>query len=171
MAPRKTERKNVQQTTVTRVAQLSFWLTYWEYECCGPCRAVGDEVSVDLSSREGELWEFRHGSGEDLGPTEAVRGRIEAIYWHPLEYERVGEREWRVVGRGSAVPIDHTEHSPTRVEQRRAAEERAQLDQFRRSRLGRAGRKRGVPGRWLGLPADISVPPAYGYDLEFVITY
>lgn len=153
------------------MAQLSFWLAYWEYECCGPRRAVGDEVSVDLSSRDGELWEFRHSSGEDLGPTEAIRGTIEAIYWHPLEYERVGEREWHVVGHGPAVSIDDTEHSPTRVEQRRSAEERGQLGPLGRSRLGRARRTRGVPGRWVGLPADPSAPPAHGYDLEFVIAY
>jgi hypothetical protein len=60
--------------TVPPVATTSFWLAYWEYECCAPPRKVGDQISVDVVLNEGNSGKIGIGTRMTL-PPELSAGR------------------------------------------------------------------------------------------------
>lgn len=57
------------------MATVSVWLASWEYECCGPQRKVGDQVSLDVIETEGRLSEARHQDTDD-SPARTKNGQV-----------------------------------------------------------------------------------------------
>lgn len=150
---------------------VSVWLASWEYECCGPQRKVGDQVSVDVVESEGRLSETRHQVTDDP-PARTISGRIEAIFWHPYIYEREGERAWRVTGHGPSERIYDTDKSPTQIE--RDLRNDALRERLRAHKETLSDRPTTTDGKpvWVAYAPSLNEPPSPpddGYDLEFVL--
>ena len=75
----------------------------WEHDCCGPRRAVGDEVSMKVyRSKNGDLYEDRHGQVPGLN----ISGRLKAMELRPNIHSELGNK---VIGYGPGTQYESTE--------------------------------------------------------------
>jgi hypothetical protein len=84
--------------------RLKVWLAYWEHDCCGPIRIVGEEVTMDVATYDGRAFESRH---DQVTGTARIHGRLVGIEWHAAEMEMDGIGR-RITGYGPGVSLTST---------------------------------------------------------------